>query len=60
MLKEFERETGVPVVINTSFNVAEMPIADHPRDAVACFATTPMDLLVLGPFILLRRDLSGD
>jgi carbamoyltransferase len=60
MLKEFERETGVPVVINTSFNVAESPIADHPRDAVACFATTPMDLLVLGPFILQRRDLSAD
>ncbi|MGW1508510.1 carbamoyltransferase family protein [Streptomyces sp. NPDC002394] len=60
MLKEFERETGVPVVINTSFNVAEMPIADHPRDAVACFATTPMDLLVLGPFVLRRRDLAAD
>ncbi|MFG2231420.1 carbamoyltransferase [Streptomyces sp. NPDC048723] len=59
MLKEFERETGVPVVINTSFNVAESPIADHPRDAVACFATTPMDLLVLGPFILQRRDLAA-
>ncbi|MFD3998157.1 carbamoyltransferase [Streptomyces sp. NPDC058548] len=60
MLKEFERETGVPVVINTSFNVAEMPIADHPRDAVACFATTPMDLLALGPFVLQRRELSAD
>ncbi|MET9149492.1 carbamoyltransferase C-terminal domain-containing protein [Streptomyces sp. NPDC004042] len=50
----------MPVVINTSFDVAEMSVADHPHDAVACFATTPMDLLALGPFVLRRRDLSAD
>ncbi|MFD8611587.1 carbamoyltransferase C-terminal domain-containing protein [Streptomyces sp. NPDC059631] len=58
--RSWSGETGVPVVINTSFDVAEMSVADHPHDAVACFATTPMDLLVLGPFVLRRRDLSAD
>lgn len=57
ILDLFDQRTGIPVVINTSFNTAERPMVDHPRDAVECFATTPIDLLVLGPYVLRRADI---
>jgi carbamoyltransferase len=38
-LKEFEALTGIPVLINTSFNVKGEPIVETPRDAVVCFAS---------------------
>jgi carbamoyltransferase len=47
LLKEFEALTGVPVLINTSFNVKGEPIVETPRDAVVCFLTTGIDHLVL-------------
>ncbi|MES2751818.1 MAG: carbamoyltransferase C-terminal domain-containing protein [Pseudomonadota bacterium] len=47
LLKEFEALTGVPVLINTSFNVKGEPIVETPRDAVICFLTTGIDHLVL-------------
>ena len=47
LLKEFEALTGVPVLINTSFNVKGEPIVETPRDAVVCFPTTGIDNLVL-------------
>jgi carbamoyltransferase len=47
LLKEFEALTGVPVLINTSFNVKGEPIVETPRDAAICFLTTGIDNLVL-------------
>ncbi len=47
LLKEFEALTGVPVLINTSFNVKGEPIVETPRDAMICFLTTGIDHLVL-------------
>jgi carbamoyltransferase len=47
LLKEFEALTGVPVLINTSFNVKGEPIVETPQDAVVCFLTTGIDNLVL-------------
>jgi carbamoyltransferase len=47
LLKEFEALTGVPVLVNTSFNVKGEPIVETPRDAMACFLTTGIDHLVL-------------
>jgi carbamoyltransferase len=47
LLKEFEALTGVPVLINTSFNVKGEPIVETPQDAVICFLTTGIDILVL-------------
>jgi len=47
LLKEFEALTGVPVLVNTSFNVKGEPIVETPRDAVICFLTTGIDHLVL-------------
>jgi carbamoyltransferase len=47
LLREFEAVTGVPVLVNTSFNVKGEPIVETPRDAVVCFLTTGIDHLVL-------------
>jgi carbamoyltransferase len=47
LLKEFEALTGVPVLINTSFNIKGEPIVETPEDAVACFLNTGIDNLIL-------------
>jgi carbamoyltransferase len=46
LLKEFEALTGVPVLINTSFNIKGEPIVETPEDAVACFLNTGIDNLI--------------
>jgi carbamoyltransferase len=53
LIREFGNLTGVPVVLNTSFNENE-PIVMTPEDAVACFAKTRMDVLVLGNHVVHR------
>ncbi len=50
LIKEFERLTGVPVVLNTSFNENE-PIVCTPEEAVNCFLRTEMDVLAIGDFL---------
>jgi carbamoyltransferase len=52
LLKEFEKQTGCPVLVNTSFNVRGEPIVCTPADAYVCFMRTNIDHLVLGPFLL--------
>ncbi len=52
LIKEFERQTGCGVVVNTSFNVRGEPIVCTPEDAYRCFMRTHIDYLVLGPFLL--------
>jgi carbamoyltransferase len=52
LLKAFQRRTGVPVLVNTSFNTRGEPIVCTPRDAVESFWTSPLDALVIGPFLL--------
>ena len=54
MLRGVERRTGVPVVVNTSFNTAGRPMVDTPQHALECFGSGPIDLLALGPFVLRR------
>jgi carbamoyltransferase len=54
MLAEFDRRTGLPVVINTSLNTAGRPMVDDPRDALECFGSAPIDLLAIGPFAVRR------
>jgi carbamoyltransferase len=56
MIAEFERLTGVPVIINTSFNVRGEPIVCTPHDAYLCFMRTNMDHLVLGPYVLDKKE----
>jgi carbamoyltransferase len=54
MLREFDRLTGVPVVVNTSLNTAGRPMVDDPRDALECVGSAPVDLLAIGPYALRR------
>jgi carbamoyltransferase len=56
VISEFEKLTGVPIVINTSFNVRGEPIVCTPHDAYLCFMRTNMDVLVLGNQILLKDE----
>ena len=48
----FGELTGVPVLINTSFNIRGEPIVTTVQDALKCFFTTDMDVLAIGPFLL--------
>jgi carbamoyltransferase len=52
LLKAFYRRTGVPVLINTSFNTLGKPIVCTPRDAIECFWSSPFDALIIGSFII--------
>jgi carbamoyltransferase len=54
LIKEFEKITGVPVVLNTSFNENE-PIVCTPHEALDCFLRTKMDVLVLGNYYIKRK-----
>ena len=58
LIKAFSRLTGVPMVLNTSFNENE-PVVCRPQEALDCFLRTKMDLLVLGNYSLSRRALGN-
>jgi len=57
LIKAFEKRTGCPVIINTSFNVRGEPIVCTPHDAYLCFMRTNMDYLVLDRFVLDKRQM---
>ena len=52
LIKAFQARTGIPVLVNTSFNTRGEPIVCTPRDAIECFWTSPLDALVIGSFLL--------
>ncbi|MFM9956797.1 MAG: carbamoyltransferase [Phycisphaerales bacterium] len=56
VMTEFDRRTGVPVLINTSFNVRSEPIVCTPRDAYMCFMASNIDVLVIERFVLKKQD----
>jgi len=58
LLKTFEKQTGCPALINTSFNVRGEPIVCSPKDAYDCFMNTEMDILVIGPCVLKKEEQS--
>ncbi len=63
LIKEFYNLTGIPVLINTSFNVRGEPIVCTPQEAFQCFMRTDMDYLVMDQFLLNKREmepLEGD
>jgi carbamoyltransferase len=63
LLREFKRQTGCGVMINTSFNIRGEPIVCTPEDACRCFLATEMDLLVLENYVMRRenqRELSAE
>jgi len=53
LLHAFEKQTGVPIVLNTSFNENE-PVVNTPDEAVACYLRNDMDALALGPFLVTK------
>ena len=55
LLTAFGNRTGVPVLLNTSFNVAGEPIVESPGDALRTFLASDMDLLVLGDQVIQAR-----
>ncbi len=55
LLKAFERRTGCPVLVNTSFNVRGEPIVCTPSDAYHCFSKTHMDALVMGSYLVTKE-----
>jgi carbamoyltransferase len=57
LLKAFERLTGCPVLVNTSFNVRGEPIVCRPQEALRCFLATDMDVLVLEDFVLRKEQM---
>ena len=56
LLTRFERKTGCPVIINTSFNIRGEPIVGTPEDAFRCFMNTDMDALVLENYVLMKSE----
>lgn len=60
LLKTFEKLTGTPVLINTSFNQRGEPIVCTPQDAIECFLGTELDVLVLQNFVLFKHDVSAE
>ena len=59
MLAEFEKLTGLPVVVNTSLNTAGRPMVDTPREAMELFGSAPVDMLAMGPFAVHRAKAFG-
>ncbi len=58
LLCEFKKLTGVPVLVNTSFNTRGEPIVCTPRDAIECFWTSPFDALIIGSFLLEKQPIN--
>ena len=54
LLAKFNKQTGCPVLVNTSFNVRGEPIVCTPDDALRCFMATEMDVLVLENCVILK------
>ncbi len=58
LITEFDRKTGIPVILNTSFNENE-PIVCKPSEAIECYLRTRMDVLVIGSFFCKKPDAGG-
>ncbi|MDC0193320.1 hypothetical protein OAJ53_02530, partial [Pelagibacteraceae bacterium] len=56
LLKKFKKNTSVPILVNTSFNVRGEPIVCTPEDAFNCFMGTDIDVLVIENFLLFKED----
>jgi carbamoyltransferase len=52
LIEEYRKLTGIPIILNTSFNVRGEPIVCTPQDAINCFLKTDIDQLVIGPYII--------
>jgi carbamoyltransferase len=55
IIDRFREATGVPVLLNTSCNVANEPIVETPEDAIRCFLSTGIDAQLLGDYLLIKN-----
>jgi len=60
IIKEFETITGIPVLLNTSFNLRGHPIVRTPEDAFATFISSGIDILVMEDFLIEKTDVNPD
>jgi carbamoyltransferase len=60
LLRAFADRTGVPVLVNTSFNTRGAPMVCTPEDALAAYFTSPLDALAIGPFLLRKPGPGSD
>ncbi len=60
LIKKFGEKTGIPILINTSFNIRGEPIVCTPQDAYKCMMGTGIDYLVIGPYLVKREDNPDD
>ena len=60
LISEFEKLTGVPILVNTSFNIRSEPIVESPLDAWNCFMGTDLDILIIGNFLLQKSEQSQE
>lgn len=58
VIEKLGAKTGVPVVLNTSFNIQGEPVVESPKDAVRCFYSTGLDALVIGNFVLKKEKMA--
>ncbi|HYX07002.1 MAG TPA: carbamoyltransferase C-terminal domain-containing protein [Bacteroidales bacterium] len=54
LIKKFGDKTGVPVILNTSFNIQGEPLVESPKDAIRCFFSTGLDALLIGNYCLTK------
>ena len=55
LIKNLKMKTGVPVVINTSFNLKGQPIVETPRDALMTFFGSGIDVLIMGSYVVFKK-----
>jgi carbamoyltransferase len=55
LIQAFERKTGVPILLNTSFNIQGEPIVCSPEDAIRTFFASGLDLLVMGSYAIRKQ-----
>ena len=55
LIKAFEKKTGVPMLLDTSFNIADEPIVETPSDAIRCFLSTDIDILGIDDYLLKKN-----
>jgi len=57
LIHEFQKLTGIPILLNTSFNNNAEPIVNSPEEAIVCFLTTGLNYLVLGDYLASKKEL---
>jgi carbamoyltransferase len=56
VIKNFGKISGIPIVLNTSFNVAGEPVVTSPKEAIRCFFSTGIDCLIMGNYLVEKDD----